>query len=296
MTNLIALKGGTELVGDYRIERVLGAGGFGITYLAEEVALDRSVTIKEYFPSDFAARTSTADAAPRSQDCASDYRWGLDRFIEEAQTLARFSHPNIVKVFEIGESNERGFIAMEYLEGGTLRERLEREKMLPLDEIRTIVMQICTGLEEVHSKGIVHRDMKTANVMIGADGNIRIMDFGLSKSPLVTTMTSLGTVLGTLGYVAPEQVTSLDVDRRTDIFSLGVIMYELLTGQLPFKGENEIALIHSIFNTVPPVPSTFRNEIPAEWDSIVMKCLSKDINDRFQTAEIVRKEIFSMNL
>jgi serine/threonine protein kinase len=123
--------------------------------------------------------------------------------------------------------------------------------------------------------------------MFGSDGNIRIMDFGLSKSPLVTTMTSLGTVLGTLGYVAPEQVTSLDVDRRTDIFSLGVIMYELLTGQLPFKGENEIALIHSIFNTVPPVPSTVRNGIAAEWDSIVMKCLSKDINDRYSTAENV---------
>jgi hypothetical protein len=271
-------KRNAQFISHFKIISLLGAGGMGKVYKAVDSETKQTVALKVLNPE------LLKDPENRR------------RLSAEGHLLSSFSHPNIVKVFEIGESNERGFIAMEYLEGGTLRERLEREKMLPLDEIRTIVMQICTGLEEVHSKGIVHRDMKTANVMIGADGNIRIMDFGLSKSPLVTTMTSLGTVLGTLGYVAPEQVTSLDVDRRTDIFSLGVIMYELLTGQLPFKGENEIALIHSIFNTVPPVPSTFRNEIPAEWDSIVMKCLAKDINDRFQTAEIVRKEIFSMNL
>ncbi len=271
-------KRNAQYISHFKIISLLGAGGMGKVYKAVDSEKKKVVALKVLNPE------LLKDPENRR------------RLSAEGHLLSSFSHPNIVKVFEIGESNERGFIAMEYLEGGTLRERLEREKILPLSDIKTIVMQICTGLEEVHSKGIVHRDMKTANVMIGSDGNVRIMDFGLSKSPLATTMTSLGTVLGTLGYVAPEQVTSLDVDRRTDIFSLGVIMYELLTGQLPFKGENEIALIHSIFNTVPPVPSTLKNEIPAEWDFIVMKCLAKDINDRFQTAEIVREEIFSMNL
>lgn len=110
MTNLIALQNGTELVGDYRIERVLGAGGFGITYLAEEIALGRSVTIKEYFPSDFAARASAGDASPRSEGCSSDYRWGLDRFIEEAQTLAKFNHPNIVRVYRYFRANNTGYM------------------------------------------------------------------------------------------------------------------------------------------------------------------------------------------
>ncbi len=278
ITRRIIEKRNAQYISHFKIISLLGAGGMGKVYKAMDSETKKTVALKVLNPE------LLKDPENRR------------RLSAEGHLLSSFSHPNIVRVFEIGESNERGFIAMEYLEGGTLRERLEREKILPLPDIKTIVMQICTGLEEVHSKGIVHRDMKTANVMIGSDGNIRIMDFGLSKSPLVTTMTSLGTVLGTLGYVAPEQVTSLDVDRRTDIFSLGVIMYELLTGQLPFKGENEIALIHSIFNTVPPVPSTLRNEIPTEWDSIVMKCLAKDINDRFQTAEIVRERIFSMNL
>ena len=121
MTNLIALKNGTELVGDYRIERVLGAGGFGITYLAEEAALDRNVTIKEYFPADFAARTSTSDAAPRSQDCASDYRWGLDRFIEEAQTLAKFDHTNIVRVYRYFRANNTGYMVLHFEEGQSLK-------------------------------------------------------------------------------------------------------------------------------------------------------------------------------
>ena len=269
ITRRIIEKRNAQYISHYKIISLLGAGGMGKVYKAMDSETKKTVALKVLNPE------LLKDPENRR------------RLSAEGHLLSSFSHPNIVKVFEIGESNERGFIAMEYLEGGTLRERLEREKILPLTDIKTIVMQICTGLEEVHSKGIVHRDMKTANVMIGADGNIRIMDFGLSKSPLVTTMTSLGTVLGTLGYVAPEQVTSLDVDRRTDIFSLGVIMYELLTGQLPFKGENEIALIHSIFNTVPPVPSVLRSDIPNEWDSIVMKCLSKDINDRYSTAENV---------
>ncbi len=265
-------------ISHFRIMELLGAGGMGKVYKAVDSETKRTVALKVLNPE------LLKDPENRR------------RLSAEGHLLASFSHPNIVKVFEIGESNERGFIAMEYLEGGTLGELLERQKELSLPSVKEYLLQICSGLEEVHSKGIVHRDLKTANVMLGSDGNVRIMDFGLSKSPLVTTMTSLGTVLGTLGYVAPEQVTSLDVDRRTDIFSLGVIMYELLTGQLPFKGENEIALIHSIFNTTPALPSTLRDDVPAQWDSIVMKCLSKDMNERYSTAEDVRQALTGLKM
>jgi serine/threonine-protein kinase len=180
---------------------------------------------------------------------------------------------------------------MEFLSGGTLKETLERLHPLPLAEIKRVLLQVCKGLSEVHKHGIVHRDLKTGNIMFDSSVTIRIMDFGLSKSPLVTTMTSLGTVLGTLGYVAPEQITNQSVDQRTDIFSLGVVITELLTNTLPFKGENEIALIHSIFNVVPPPPSTLRPDVTPAWDSIVAKCLAKNPQERYSSAEEVRKAI-----
>lgn len=262
-----------KYISHYKILELLGAGGMGKVYKALDTNSKQMVALKVLNPE------LLKDQENRR------------RLSAEGHLLASFNHPHIVKVFEIGESNERGFIAMELLVNGTLKEKLEREHPLPEREVRKYILQVCDGLSEVHSKGIVHRDLKTGNLMLDASGNIRIMDFGLSKSPLVTTMTSLGTVLGTLGYVAPEQVTSLNVDQRTDIFSLGVIMYELLTNQLPFNGENEIALIHSIFNTVPPIPSSLRDDISKHWDAIVMKCLAKDMDERFASAEEVRNKI-----
>ncbi|MFA5832696.1 MAG: protein kinase [Bacteroidota bacterium] len=262
-----------SFISHYRLMELLGSGGMGKVYKAIDTNTKQIVALKVLNPE------LLKDPENRR------------RLSAEGHMLASFNHPNIVKVFEIGESSERGYIAMEYLNGGTLRERLEKEHPLSIHEIKRYLLQVCDGLSEVHGNDIIHRDLKTGNLMLGADGNLRIMDFGLSKSPLVTTMTSLGTVLGTLGYVAPEQVTSLNVDRRTDIFSLGVVMYELLTKELPFKGENEIALIHSIFNTVPPSPSHLRDGLPGGWDEIVAKCLAKDMNDRFATTDEVKTKI-----
>lgn len=266
-----------QYISHFKVLELLGAGGMGKVYKAVDSETKKIVALKVLNPE------LLKDPENRR------------RLSAEGHLLASFNHPNIVKVYEIGESNERGFIAMEYLNGGTLREKLEKEHPISIPDIKNYIIQICDGLTEVHEKDIVHRDLKTGNLMLGSDGNLRIMDFGLSKSPLVTTMTSLGTVLGTLGYVAPEQVTSLNVDRRTDIFSLGVIIYELLTKELPFKGENEIALIHSIFNTVPPVPSQLRTDCPKEWDAIVMKCLAKDMNERFSNAEEVKQQLTISN-
>ncbi len=202
------------------------------------------------------------------------------RLAAEGRMLSSFSHPNIVRILESGESTGQCFLAMEFLPGGTLKDLLSRSFPLPLQSVKSFCLQICSGLEEIHRNGIIHRDIKTGNVMLDASGNIRIMDFGLSKSPLVTTMTTLGTVIGTLGYVAPEQVTNLNVDERVDIFSFGVVLYELLTNRLPFKGENEIAVIHSIFNTIPPPPSDFCSA-PRELDAVVSRCLAKNPDERF---------------
>lgn len=263
-------------ISHYRILELIGTGGMGKVYKAVDTMSKKVVALKVLHPE------LLNDPENRR------------RLSAEGHLLSTFHHPHIVKVYEVGESHGRGFIAMEYLNGGTVKERLNREHPLPLEQIKKIILQVCDGLTEVHNKGIIHRDLKTGNLMHDANGNIRIMDFGLSKSPLVTTMTSLGTVLGTLGYVAPEQVTSLNVDRRTDIFSLGVIMYELMTNELPFKGENEIALIHSIFNTMPPLPTQLRNDLSKPWDEVVMKCLAKDMTDRYSTVQDVSSKIHNL--
>ncbi|KAB2925728.1 MAG: protein kinase [Bacteroidetes bacterium] len=263
-------------IGRYRLGELIGQGGMGKVYRAADTVTKRPAAVKVLNPE------LMNDPENRR------------RLAAEGHLLASFDHPNIVTVYETGESEGRGYIAMEFLGGGTLRERLAQRHPLPLPEVREIVRQVCGGLTAVHAAGIVHRDLKTGNLMFGDDGRVRIMDFGLSKSPLVTTMTSLGTVLGTLGYVAPEQVTSTDVDARTDIFSLGVILYELLTNTLPFKGENEIALIHSIFNTVPPPPSTLRPEVPPAWDAAAARCLAKDAASRFATAAELADALASM--
>ncbi len=276
-TRIVIEKREAQYISHFKIMELLGSGGMGKVYKAVDSETKKIVALKVLNPE------LLKDPENRR------------RLSAEGHLLASFNHPHIVKVFEIGESNDRGFIAMEYLNGGTLKEKLEKAHPLSFAEIKRYLLQVCDGLSEVHKNGIIHRDMKTGNLMLTEDNDIRIMDFGLSKSPLVTTMTSLGTVLGTLGYVAPEQVTGLNVDERTDIFSLGVIIYELLTNQLPFKGENEIALIHSIFNTIPPLPSTLRSDIPKGWDAIVMKCLAKDVNERFVSTEEVKEQLTAIN-
>ncbi len=262
-------------ISHYKIIELIGFGGMGKVFKAMDVHTKSIVAIKVLNP----------DLLKDSEN--------RKRLSAEGRLLSTFDHPQIVKVFEIGETPSHTYIAMEFLSGGTLREYLECNHPLSIETIKKYVLQICAGLSEVHKNNIIHRDLKTGNIMLDEHGTIRIMDFGLSKSPLVTTMTTLGSVLGTLGYVAPEQVTSVNVDQRTDIFSLGVIMYELLTKEMPFKGENEIALIHSIFNTIPALPSSLRKEIGNEWDEIVMKCLQKDIEQRFANVEEVKNKILN---
>jgi photosystem II stability/assembly factor-like uncharacterized protein len=267
----------SKFISHYKILEILGVGGMGKVFKALDTQTKNIVAIKIINPE------LTKDEENKK------------RLSSEGRLLSSISHPQIVKVFEISETEKHTFIAMEYLDGGTLYDVIQNEYPLPLNRFKEIIFQICDGLHFIHSKEIIHRDLKSQNIMFDGDKNLRIMDFGLSKSPLVSTMTSLGTVVGTLGYVAPEQVTGIEVDSRTDIFSLGVIMYQMITKELPFNGENEIALIHSIFNTQPKSPSELNGNSLKELDAIILKALAKEPGDRYNNVFELKTELNRIN-
>ena len=236
MTNLIALPSGTELVGDYRIERVLGAGGFGITYLADEIALARLVTIKEYFPTDIAARDGGIDAAPRSQDCAGDYRWGLDRFIEEAQTLARFDHPNIVRVYRYFRANNTGYMVLHFEEGQSFKAWLKGLGRAPRqNELDGIIAPLLDALELIHKADFLHRDIAPDNIIIRKDGSPVLIDFGSARGEIashyqdrVARWSSRATA-----PTSSTPTTSRQQGPWTDIYALGATLYHAITGKRP---------------------------------------------------------------
>ena len=257
----------SSYISHFKLLEILGEGGMGKVYKATDKQDGKTVAVK------ILNAHLLKDEENRR------------RLASEGRLLSSLNHPNIVKVLEFGETAEHSFVAMEYLSGGTLHEFIEKNYPLNEEKVIEITKQICSGLRTIHSNDIIHRDLKSQNIMFDEAGNVRIMDFGLSKSPLVSTMTTLGTVVGTLGFVAPEQVTNINVDHRVDIFSLGVILYQMLTNKLPFNGENEIALIHSIFNTVPPHPSEINNAISPKFEALVLRCLEKNVEKRFQTVQ-----------
>jgi serine/threonine protein kinase len=235
MTNLIALPSGTELVGDYRIERVLGAGGFGVTYLADEIALARLVTIKEYFPSDIAARAQGIEAAPRSKDCAGDYRWGLDRFIEEAQTLAKFNHTNIVRVYRYFRANNTGYMVLHWEEGQSLKGWLKSLGRAPRQkELDAIVAPLLDALELIHKSDFLHRDIAPDNIIIRKAGDPVLIDFGSARGE-IASHTKTVSALVKPGYSPYEQYA--ETSRRqgpwTDIYALGATLYHAITGKRP---------------------------------------------------------------
>ncbi len=257
-------------VSHYKLLDFLGKGGMGEVYRARDLHSDEIVAIKLL--------------SPELLESSENRR----RLMSEGHLISSFDCRYVVKAREIGESADSPYIVMEYLGGGTLRDYVREHHPLPPAEIKRIALMIGEGLQAIHEKKILHRDLKTGNIMLDEDKNIRIMDFGLSRSPLVTTMSILGTVIGTLGYVAPEQITNQQYDHRSDIFSLGVVLYEMALNSAPFTGENEIVLIHSIFNNTPPSPSSRRNDISAAYDHIVMKCLEKKPDNRYTaTADVL---------
>jgi serine/threonine protein kinase len=250
----------------YTIVAKLGEGGMGVVYKARDTKLDRPVALK-----------FLSDRVMSSQECKA-------RFVHEAKSAAALSHPNICAVHAIDEEEGCSFIAMEYVEGQTLKDRIASGSLTP-DEAVAIALQVADGLREAHEKGIIHRDIKPANIMITPRGQAKIMDFGVAKSGRVADLTQVGATLGTVTYMSPEQARGEEVDHRTDLWSLGVVLFEMLTGLVPFRGDYEPAVVYAILNNEPPDVAKLRSEIPGEVRRIVRKALAKSPDQRYPEAE-----------
>ena len=265
-------------LGRYEIRSLIGKGGMGEVYLAQDTELDRRVAIKILPP-----------------EVARDQQ-RLQRFVQEAKAASALNHPHIITIHEIGTSGRSKFIATEFIDGETLRERMNRG--MKLVDVLEISSQIASALVAAHSAGIVHRDIKPENIMVRKDGYAKVLDFGLAKltdsgdpdpdteAPTRALVnTGAGTVMGTAVYMSPEQAKGVQIDERTDLWSLGVLLYEMTTGHLPFKGETPTDTISLILQKEPPPMSRYANDIPEELERIVEKALTKDLDERYQSAK-----------
>ena len=235
MSNVLALPAGTELVGDFRVERVLGAGGFGMTYLAEEIALARKVTIKEYFPTDFAARLEGGVVAPRDAENAKDYKWGLDRFIDEAQTLARFEHANIVKVHRYFRANDTAYMVLGFEEGLSLKAWLKSlGRAARQRELDAVVSPLLDALEVIHASDFLHRDIAPDNIIIRKDGSPVLIDFGSARGDIAKHSRTMSALVKP-GYSPYEQYAENGVRQGpwTDIYALAATLYQVVCGKRP---------------------------------------------------------------
>jgi serine/threonine protein kinase/tetratricopeptide (TPR) repeat protein len=251
-----------ESVLHFRILEEVGRGGMGVVYRAQDTKLDRIVALK---------------FLPQHLDASDEEK---ARFIQEAKAASALNHPNVCTIYDIKEFEGKTFIVMEFIEGRTLR---EAKKDLTVAQALNVAIQVAEGLGAAHEKGIVHRDIKADNIMIRADGRAQIMDFGLAKLPGVSFLTKAGSTIGTTAYMSPEQAQGGQTDQRTDIFSFGVLLYELLAHQLPFRGAHEAAVIYELINVDPSLPSAVNPEVRPALDRIVMKCLEKDQRRRYQS-------------
>jgi TolB-like protein/Tfp pilus assembly protein PilF/predicted Ser/Thr protein kinase len=252
-----------QTISHYRILKKLGEGGMGVVYKAADTRLDRTVALK------FLHQQATDSEEARL------------RLINEAKAAAALQHANICTVHEIGEAEGQTFIAMAYLEGQSLSEKIGAGPLPPAEAVE-LAIQIGQGLQEAHAQGVVHRDLKPANIMVTDQGQAVVMDFGLAQKADVTRLTRTGTTMGTAAYMSPEQVRGEAVDQRADIWALGTVLYETLTGRPPFEGDNAPALIYSVLNTEPTLPSARRAELPQGLDAIVAKALAKQADQRYQ--------------
>ena len=264
-----------QTISHYRILEKLGEGGMGIVYKAQDTKLDRVVALK------FLPRHLASNETEQS------------RFLQEAKAAAALNHPNVCSVIDIQETDDQHFIVMEYVDGRTLHDLIEgnRDTLLRVDDARAHAIQIGEALQEAHSKGIVHRDIKSENIMVNSKNQIKVMDFGLAKLRGSMRLTKASSTLGTLAYMAPEQIQGGDVDARSDIFSFGVVLFEMLTGKLPFRGEHDAAMIYSIVNEEPLSVGTVRDDVPEDIDRIIARALEKDPADRYQHVDDMVSEL-----
>ncbi len=262
--SFIILATGTE-VGHYRIIEKIGAGGMGEVYLAVDTKLNRKVALK-FLPPHLC----------QDEDCRK-------RFTRESQAAAALDHPNIAAIYEVGEYQNRPFYAMQVIEGRSLKEVIAG-KDLSIDRIVDIAIQICEGLQAAHNKGIIHRDIKPSNILIDDHGRVRIVDFGLASVRGSEQLTKTGSTLGTIGYMSPEQVRGAEIDQRSDLFSVGVLVYEMVTGHNPFIKDTEVGTTQAILDVTPQPMARFNREINQGLDGVVFRLLEKNADLRYQTA------------
>jgi serine/threonine protein kinase len=268
--SLFELEPGLRLADRFVIKRAIGTGGMGAVYLASDERLGESIALK------IMHGMALLDPAAG------------DRLRREASAARRISHPNVVKIHDVGEDAGHVFLSMEYVEGQSLKQLISRHNMLPLDRVRTYVAEICAGLSAAHGQGVIHRDLKPANIIVTPDQRVKIIDFGLARIANLEGMTATGMLLGTPEYMAPEQIKGGHIDARTDLYSLGALTYHAITGRPPFSGDNPISvsLAHTTEQPIPP--SRLRPGLSSEWDAFVLRALSKAKEDRFDSAEAMR--------
>ena len=284
-------------ISHYTITEKIGAGGMGVVYKARDTKLNRDVALK------FLPGTSTVDADSQK------------RFLQEAQSIAQINHSNICQIYGIEEDDHGGrFIVMEYVEGVNLDEafisrsgQLSKQpkadsgntgaQKVPETKSKLILdfaIQIAKGLDAAHQKGVIHRDIKPANIMVTETGQVKILDFGLAKPAGVEDITRVGSTLGTISYMSPEQIKGNGVDKQSDVWSFGVVLYQMVTGRLPFGGDYEHSIMYSIMNTDPPPIPPGSHQLPVQFITVIERCLSKETQDRYPSATELLEELYEI--
>ncbi|HKU47276.1 MAG TPA: serine/threonine-protein kinase [Burkholderiales bacterium] len=262
-------------LGKYLIESEIGRGAMGVVYKARDTVLERTVAVK------------TVNMA-LEKDHADKYE---ARFYQEARAAGGLNHPNIVTVYDAGKAGDVVYMAMEYIQGVELRSLFVEGQAMGVPQALAIAAQVAEGLGYAHQQGVVHRDIKPANIMVVSEGPVKITDFGIARMRASADLTQTGVMLGSPKYMSPEQVIGKRADHRSDVFSLGVILYEMLTGAAPFSGENVTALMYQIVNFAPPAPSSVNPQVPEMLDFVVAKMLAKPLEDRYQDSREVARDL-----
>jgi len=262
-------------LGRYVIDSEIGRGAMGVVFKATDTVLQRTVAVK------------TVNMA-LEKDHADKYE---ARFYQEARAAGGLNHPNIVTVYDAGKAGDVVYMAMEYIQGVELRTLFVEGQPMGVPQALSIAAQVAEGLGYAHQQGVVHRDVKPANIMVVSEGPVKITDFGIARMRASADLTQTGVMLGSPKYMSPEQVIGKRADHRSDIFSLGVILYEMLTGAAPFSGENVTALMYQIVNFAPPAPSTVNRQVPEMLDFVVAKMLAKPLDERYQDAREVARDL-----